>query len=98
MLVLMPVLMGGSGIAMYLLRGQVDTTDKRVAVLDRSAIVTEMLLKAAKRNVPFIITKAAPTNLGIEMAAKLGVTLIGFVRNGKMNVYSHSWRVTIGNR
>ena len=48
MLVLIPVLMGGSGIAMYLLRGQVDTTDKRVAVLDRSAIVTEMLLKAAE--------------------------------------------------
>ena len=36
MLLLMPVLMGGSGIAMYLLRGQVDTTDKHVAMIDRS--------------------------------------------------------------
>ena len=48
MLVLMPVIMGGSAIAMYLLRGQVDTTDKRVAVLDRSGIVTDMLLKAVE--------------------------------------------------
>jgi len=40
--------MGGSGIAMYLLKGQVDTTDKRVAVLDRSGIVTDMLLKAVE--------------------------------------------------
>ena len=48
MLVLMPVVMGGSGIAMYLLKGQVDTTDKRVAVLDRSGIVTDMLLKAVE--------------------------------------------------
>ena len=48
MLVLMPVLMGGSAIAMYLLRGQVDTTDKRVVVLDRSGIVTDMLLKTVE--------------------------------------------------
>ncbi len=48
MLILMPVLMGGSAIAMYLFRGQVDTKDKRVAVLDRSGIVTDMLLKATE--------------------------------------------------
>lgn len=46
MLVLMPVLMGGSAIAMYLLRGQVDTTDKRVVVLDHSGALMDMLLKA----------------------------------------------------
>ncbi len=48
MLVLMPVLMGGSGIAMYLFRGQVDTTDKHVAVLDHSGILMDMLLKAVE--------------------------------------------------
>jgi ABC-2 type transport system permease protein len=48
MLLLMPVLMGGSGIAMYLLRGQVDTTDKRVAMIDRSGLVAEMIVKAAE--------------------------------------------------
>ena len=48
MLLLMPVLMGGSGIAMYLLQGQVDTTDKRVVIIDRSGIVSNMVLKAAE--------------------------------------------------
>jgi ABC-2 type transport system permease protein len=48
MLVLMPVLMSGSAIAMYLLRGQVDTTDKRVVILDRSRIVMNMLMKAVE--------------------------------------------------
>lgn len=48
MLVLMPVLMGGSGVAMYLLRNQVDTTDKKVAVLDRSGVIANVLLAAAK--------------------------------------------------
>jgi ABC-2 type transport system permease protein len=48
MLVLMPVIMGGSAIAMYLLQGQVDTTDKRVVVLDRSGIVADMLPEAVE--------------------------------------------------
>ena len=49
MLVLMPVLMGGSGIAMYLLRNQVDTTDKKVAVLDHSGVIADVLLTAAEQ-------------------------------------------------
>ncbi len=48
MLGLMPLVMGGSGIAMLLFRGQVDTTDKRVAVLDHSGGVTAMLRKAVE--------------------------------------------------
>lgn len=48
MLILMPVLMGGSAIAMYLFRGQVDTKDKHVAILDHSGIVIDMLLKAVE--------------------------------------------------
>lgn len=49
MLVAMPILMGGSGIAMYLLRNQVDTTDKKVAVLDRSGVIADVLLAAAEQ-------------------------------------------------
>ncbi len=58
MLVLMPVLMGGSGIAMYLLQGQVDTRDKRVVIVDRAGIVTDMILKEAeKRNAEAVFDK-----------------------------------------
>jgi len=48
MLVLMPLVMGGSGIAMLLFQGQVDTTDKRIAVLDHSGAMKEMILAAAE--------------------------------------------------
>lgn len=48
MLVLMPVLMGGTSIAMILLQDKVDTKDKKVAVLDRSAVIADVLLAAAK--------------------------------------------------
>jgi len=58
MLVLMPVMMGGSGIAMYLLQGQVDTKDKRVVIIDRAGIVKDMVLKAAeKRNAAAVFDK-----------------------------------------
>lgn len=47
MLLLMPVLMGGSGIAMMLLKDKVDTTDKKVAVVDRSGILSDLIMEAA---------------------------------------------------
>jgi ABC-2 type transport system permease protein len=58
MLLMMPVLMGGSGIAMVLLQGQVDTTDKRVAIVDHSGIITDMIIKAAEeRNAAAVFDK-----------------------------------------
>jgi ABC-type Na+ efflux pump permease subunit len=50
-LVVVPIMMSGSGIAMALLKGRVDTADKRIAVLDRSGLLAEALTAAAeKRN------------------------------------------------
>lgn len=73
MLIMMPVVMGGSGIAMYLFRGQVDTTDKRVAVLDHSGAVTEVLLKAVEeRNEATVYDKQ--TGKKIQPAYVLEVT------------------------
>jgi len=63
-------------------------------VLTSGRISSEILLKVAKRNVPIIISKSAPTNLGVRLANDLGITLIGFVRGKRMNVYAHSWRIS----
>lgn len=58
MLVLMPVLMSGSGLAMYLLRNQVDTNDKRVAIIDHSGVVADVIVKTAEaRNAEKVIDK-----------------------------------------
>ena len=56
-------------------------------------VSSEILLKAAKRNIPLLISKSAPTDLGVKLANDLGVTLIGFVRGKRMNVYANDWRV-----
>ena len=56
-------------------------------------VSSEILLKAAKRNIPLLISKSAPTDMGVKLANDLGVTLIGFVRGKRMNVYANDWRV-----
>jgi len=47
-LLVMPVLMGGSGLAMMLLKDQVDTADQRLAVMDHSGIVAPAIVEAAE--------------------------------------------------
>ena len=56
-------------------------------------VSSEILLKVARRNIPLLISKAAPTNLGVRLAQNLGVTLIGFARDKKMNLYTNEWRI-----
>ena len=67
-------------------------TDDRI-ILTSGRISSEILLKIAKRSIPILISKSAPTNLGLKLASDLGVTLIGFVRGQRMNVYANGWRV-----
>ena len=62
-------------------------------VITSGRVSSEILLKVAKRNVPLLISKAAPTNLGMRLAQDLGVTLIGFARGKKMNLYANEWRL-----
>jgi len=67
-------------------------TDGRI-IITSGRISSEILLKVARRNVPVIISKSAPTSLGVKLAAELGVTLVGFVRGRRMNVYTHPERI-----
>lgn len=67
-------------------------------IISTGRISSEMLLKVAKRNIPIVISKSAPTTLGVRLAGELGLTLIGFVRGRRMNVYSHDWRIRIDGR
>ncbi len=54
---------------------------------------SEILLKAAKLQLPLLISRAAPTTLSIELAESLNITLVGFVRGRRMNIYTHPHRV-----
>lgn len=67
-------------------------TDGRL-LISSGRVSSEILIKVAKRNIPIVVSIAAPTNSAVELAESLGVTLVGSVRGGKMSVYSHDYRV-----
>jgi FdhD protein len=70
-------------------------TDDHI-IITSGRVSSEILLKVAKRNVPIIISISAPLELGVKLADDLGITLIGFVRGRRMNIYANSWRVKDG--
>ncbi|KPI47847.1 sugar ABC transporter substrate-binding protein [Clostridioides difficile] len=70
---------------------EISLKDKIIAVSGRISL--EMILKAAMTQIPIVVSKSAPTNLSIELSKKLNITLIGFVRGRRMNIYANPQRV-----
>ena len=53
----------------------------------------EMIVKAARARIPVVAAVGAPTKVAIEAAERLGITLCGFLREKRISVYAHSWRL-----
>jgi FdhD protein len=56
-------------------------------------ISSEMLQKAARIQAPILISRTSPSSLSIEMAERYGITLIGYARRDRFNVYSNAQRI-----
>ncbi|HBR21688.1 MAG TPA: formate dehydrogenase accessory sulfurtransferase FdhD [Nitrospiraceae bacterium] len=57
-------------------------------------ISSEIISKCARWQIPIIASRAAPTELAIDIAEKAGITLAGFVRGDHLNVYTNTQRIT----
>jgi FdhD protein len=58
-------------------------------------IPPDRVMKLANVGIPIMITKAAPTIEGLKIGEKSGITLIGFLREGRFNIYTHPHRIII---
>lgn len=56
-------------------------------------ISSEIVLKAARLKIPLVISRSAPTTLAVSLGQQLGVTIIGFARGPRANIYTHRERV-----
>jgi FdhD protein len=72
------------------LKGKILLTSGRVS--------SEILVKTAKRGIPFLFSYSGPTDLAVEMARETGITLVGYVRGGRMRIYSHGDRIASGEK
>ena len=64
-------------------------------VLLSGRIGFELVQKCAMAGVPILAAVGAPSNLAVQLAEETGMTLIGFLRNGKFNIYSHPERIKV---
>jgi FdhD protein len=55
----------------------------------------EIMQKALAGGIPIIAAVSAPTSLAVQFAAESGQTLIGFLRNQRMNIYTHPNRIRL---
>jgi FdhD protein len=55
----------------------------------------EIVQKAAVAGIPVICAVSAPSDLAVEAADRLGVTLVGFLRGDGFNVYAHDERIDL---
>lgn len=62
-------------------------------VFTTGRISSEILLKASKINAGVVVSRSTPTNLAYDIAEKLNITIIGYVRGGLMTIYTAKERI-----
>lgn len=64
-------------------------------LLSSGRISGEIMTKVIRNRIPIIISRTAPTCMSITYAEDHGVTLVGFARGNRMNIYTHPQRILL---
>ncbi len=63
------------------------------AIYTTGRLTSDMVLKCARMGVPIVLSRTAPSSLGLEIARKAGITLGAYVRPNRMNVFNAPERI-----
>jgi FdhD protein len=64
-------------------------------LMSTGRLASDMVSKAVYAGISIVASIAAPFDSGIQLAEATGITLIGFVRGERMNIYTHPERITV---
>ncbi len=72
------------------------TEDK--ILLTTGRISSEMVLKAARMQVPIVVSRGTPTERAVRLGEELGITVIGYARNNRLSVFSGEERLLVNKK
>jgi FdhD protein len=75
----------------HMLINGMDVTDKIMFTSGRISL--DLVLKAARINIPAVVTNSSVTYSAVELAGKLGLIVIGYARGNRFNIYSYPDRI-----
>ena len=65
----------------------------KTVLITSGRVPSDMILKIIKAKIPILVARSVPTDVAIEMADKYNITLAGFARGTKLNLYSNEQRL-----
>ncbi|MGI9263738.1 MAG: formate dehydrogenase accessory sulfurtransferase FdhD [Gammaproteobacteria bacterium] len=74
-----------------LLAGELPLTNSGILVSGRASF--ELVQKAVFAGCPILVSVGAPSSLAVALARRMGITLVGFLREGRFNIYAGPGRI-----